>query len=771
MKSIYTLFLGHRWLSLLWLMVLILPLRAQVPTVPVIQGQAIVEEANAGDRPVKLAKASSGDFGVLRGQILSFLSASGNLKSVNMVEGAIRTAGLAPTSDGGFMVLASSGNTLFVVKKNAINNLVWSRSLKTSTASDAYTPVEILPSPDGNFLIFAQHHVATFGPNTNVTKVDGNGTVLWSRDVFTNPPLRNMFSVSQASIAADRVTGAPDGSYLMTGFIITVIDRPPTSGMMVFRIDAEASVLMSRSYSQFQFTDQVANPAEPGTFFVLGQAADPTFGTFGGSVFPYKMQSDGSLVRLGRFTLNSRSRITGGGPGLPYFTVVEGYGTGGSDFIVSGANAQSEVYLSKVVGGSGADVPEAILTTTDGFLLGGTTTSTDGDIRGKQGNGLATWAIKLNIVPDPETPIIQPPNPFVLQVQAYDCNTGQLALALAGGNGSAVEYRIVGNRDWAANSLFTIPAHQRQGTTFTLEARQSGQLVSRGFTAACGPNTTPQPPTPPNPPGNPSGFFLRIPTYDCETGKLTAFYSNGTGGPVEYRIAGLRNWGTSEEFTVPPWQRIGTTFTIEARLTNGAMSTVLFTTACNAGQPILPTPGVPQFPLTLFFIGAPVNCSTGQLTVNVGGSNGTPLSYKIPGLADWQSSPVFVVPAYQRNGTTFTLFIRQSGQDIQASATVNCGNGGSGTSRVALPEIEAGLQVVVLGNPTTDGVSVVVSGVEGQPLRVELLDARGYTLGQRNIERAGAHETHTFELSQQAAGLFLVRAVSGLQRQTAKVIK
>lgn len=766
MKSIYTLFLGYCRLSLLWLMMLtVLPLRAQTIPVPVIQGQAVIVDVSDPQAPVRMAHASSTDFGVLHGVVLSFVSASGNLKSVNRIEGATRTWGLTATNDGGFVVLAENGTDLFIVKKNALNNFVWSYILKTNTTSEIYRGVNILPTPDGGYLVIALHSVVGNAGNTNITRLNSAGGVLWSRDLFTAEPF-NPFGNS-TSIGFMQAVASADGTYLLTGMRFRPQARPQPNAAAAAKIDANANLIWSRTYSEaVAFADQAGNPRLLGTFLVLG-ITDPTVsGALNGPTYPYYVQTDGTLVRLGRFTLNNRSRITTYGSGVQDYVTVEGYGSGGSDFRLTRFDAQDQVIWNKTVGGSLEDIPQAILATADGYLVGGTTTSTDGDIRGKQNNELSTWVVKLSNIPNPETPIIQPPNPFVLNVQAYDCNTGQMALAIAGGNGSRVEYRIVGNRDWAAGNLFTIPAHQRHGTTFTLEARQSGQIVTRGFTAACGPNTNPQPPT------NPSGFYLRAPGYNCETGKLIALYSNGTG-TVEYRIAGLRDWGSSEEFTVPTWQRIGTTFTIEARLSNGAMSTILFTTACNAGESPLPTPGIPQFPPTLFFVGAPLNCSTGQLTVNIGGSNGTPLSYRIPGLADWQSSAVFQVPTYQRNGTTFTIDIRQTNQQIQASATVNCRDSGPGVARIAaLAEPGNQLLVTVLPNPVTGNELVVeVSGANGQAIDFALTDAGGrVVLNQRAIIGSARHR-QTLIVDHLIEGVYLLRVSSDSKTKVVKVLK
>lgn len=233
--------------------------------------------------------------------------------------------------------------------------------------------------------------------------------------------------------------------------------------------------------------------------------------------------------------------------------------------------------------------------------------------------------------PSFSTPSTTPPSPtpsgLVLTQPAYDCNTGQLTLNTSGGNGAPIEFRIIGNRDWSASSTFTIPAHQRQGTTFTLDARQSGQVISIGFTSVCGTSTTPQPP---NPPTTPSGFVLQTPNFNCATGLLSAAFSNGNGGPVEYRIVGNRDWNSSNEFVIPPWQRNGTTFTIDGRLNNGATSSIQFTTNCGAARTAnAETMAIPQLNAQLL----PNPVTGNELVVEVTGANGQAVDFALSDLS------------------------------------------------------------------------------------------------------------------------------------------
>ncbi|MBC8152636.1 MAG: T9SS type A sorting domain-containing protein, partial [Bacteroidetes bacterium] len=702
---------------------------------------------------------------------------AGALKSVAAVEGSVQintspveyapvltTAGLAPTADGGFVVLANDATNLYIIKKDANQNRVWSTVIAPSASQsngERYAGLDILPTNDGGYHIFATHLLATFLPSLQVTKVNSVGTILWSKEVLGQERIN---SNGTSARGFTKVVPSPDGNYLIPGNQFGFMIRPNPNRSLIVKIDGEANLISSRANTDVvAFSDAIANPYEVGTYFMLG-VTDPTFsGNLNGPTYPYKLQADGALVRLGRFTLNSQSRIASDGSGVPHYVIVEGYGQGGSDFIFTGVNDQNvaQPVWSRILGGSGADVPQAILPTGDGFLLGGTTTSTDGDIKGKAGNALATWVVKLS-----KASTTPPADAFAIDVLAYDCHSGQLVLGTTGGNGTSVDYRIAGLRDWAASNTFTIPPYQRQGTTFTLEARQTGQQVSRGFTAACVPNTTPQPPNPPTTPTNPSGFYLRTPAYDCTTGNLTALYSNGTGSPPEYRIVGLRDWGTSPEFTVPAWQRTGTTFTIEGRLPNGAQSVITFTTACDAGEP---TPPTPQFPPVLTFDKALYACSTGQLTLVTAGGDGTPIAYRIPGLADWQLSPVFQVPVYQRsNPFMFVAYIRQRDTEIGVSVTAYC----QGASRTAAPgEERNSLNAKVLPNPVVGGELVVeVTGVGGQSVEFTLTDTKGRVVSSQRAVMATDRHWQTMAIGQLTGGFYFLRLSTGNQLKVLKVM-
>lgn len=94
------------------------------------------------------------------------------------------------------------------------------------------------------------------------------------------------------------------------------------------------------------------------------------------------------------------------------------------------------------------------------------------------------------------------------------------------------------------------------------------------------------------------------------------------------------------------------------------------------------------------------------------GGDGTLIEYRVPGLRDWGVTTGFTVPTYQRNGTTFTLYARQSGREITTQYTTSC----PVTARVASPEPGASWQVSVLGNPVDDQVQLRLSGLAAKQL-------------------------------------------------------
>lgn len=174
---------------------------------------------------------------------------------------------------------------------------------------------------------------------------------------------------------------------------------------------------------------------------------------------------------------------------------------------------------------------------------------------------------------------------FTVQTPQYNCQTGQLVMQASGGNGSTIEYQISGLRGWGTDPNFTVPSWQVQGTTFTLQARQSGNVQTLAFTTSCNGGTTNPSPTNPPPTGGGGGALsLTEPTFSCATGDLTINTTGGNGSTIEYQIPGLRGWGAGPTMNVPSWQRNGVNFTLQARQSGTEAPSRTFTTNCGSGR-------------------------------------------------------------------------------------------------------------------------------------------------------------------------------------------
>ncbi len=84
---------------------------------------------------------------------------------------------------------------------------------------------------------------------------------------------------------------------------------------------------------------------------------------------------------------------------------------------------------------------------------------------------------------------------------------------------------------------------------------------------------------------------------------------------------------------------------------------------------------------------------------------------------------------------------------------------------------ETTLQVRILGNPVVgDKVEVAVSGVEGQPLRMQLTDVQGRIVSEYKTGQAGAVEQRQLLVGQQP-GILLLKVNTPTERQTIKLLR
>lgn len=644
---------------------------------------------------------------------------------------------------------------LFLLKINEEGQTIWFKDLFQLPAGQVgvfgFEPGSILALKDGGCLAVNTFYGPRSSNYVSVYKADASGNILFSSSIDAGES-----SILRSNNSINGVC-EHDGGYALVGSFYTSSPQWPVKGW-VAKLDQAGQQVWLQVVDNTVYSDIIPTASGDGYIAVSNDYTIPL----------YKLSLDGTIV-------TSNAAFTNGSPGtvknLQLTTdrdgnyLVSGTAAGNNnntDFAIWKARFDGSQFVpiwNKVID-KGMDALNSFNIAADGsYIASGTILSIPGYSDASVPETQAGYIVAFTVSTPPP-----PATTNITLSPSYDCTTGQLTVNATGGNGSAIEYQIIGLRGWGASPSFMVPAYQRTGTSFTLQARQQDQMVSLPFTTTCGIT----PPPPPTDPGTvPSGqFVLRTPDYDCNTGRLTAVYSNGDASIVEYQIAGLRGWGQSPEFMVPAWQRTGTSFTIEARTANGKTATIAYTTACG------PTP--PTTGSGLGFATPTMDCGGSNEPswlhinlLNIDLNYRNTIQYRVPGSADWQPHNVFYIPYWQANGTTFTLYARQNNIEYTTTFTTNCG----GAARQASSGEEPLWQARVLPNPVVDRFKVEITGAQGQLVIFQLTDLGGKSISeQQTVVKADQHQ-ETLTLPRQAVGVYLLRVSTQKHSQTLRVLK
>lgn len=753
MKKLYT--VANQWSGLFLLTVGMLVGQS-------VRGQAIpdVQWTQPGGGPI--AVLSDGNLVAGAGESLLKYDAQGN--EIGRVElfnppaapfrFAPRAVQLSGLTDGGIAAVLEgrafdTGPTIFVVRTYNGAGVLLGTASEFVPNTTAYT--DIMGTPDGGFLLLS----LTGAPSgvTTVRKYTRDAQLLWSQTVAY--PNANPGQLNPSATRGAAVVNAPDGGYVVAGsYTADPVNSPDATTGWVAKLGPQGTVIWQTILGSF--------PLPAGDLSDVGLAVHSTFAitdiiraadgngyalTGSGAGFSSRVLAPARTVLIeitpeGNFR---RSRLTDVMPTPAYIALYTGndgalhYAIGNSAETVLGADYQVLKIRANLTAGNSPSllpiVAQRIFITPQVDQLRGFAVMGDGGLVLSGTGGLRKLFSE------------RPASGLLVGTPAYNCQTGELVATASAATGAPVEYQIRGLRGWSTSNVFQVPTYQRLGTTFTIEVRQNGQIASLLFTTDC--LSVP-----------PDGrFALRLPDFNCQTGELTLFYSNGDGSAVDYRVAGLRDWGASATFAVPNHQRIGTTFTLQARTASGKTDELLFTTSCTSNPPPTNLPagfGVPD-----------LDCTNGRLIVTTAGGNNTPFEFKVPGLRDWGPSALFMVPNYQRTGTTFTLFLRQSGREFTSQFTTGC----PAATRLATPEVSTRLRAVIYPNPVGEQFTVEVRGATRQPVQFQVVDLHGHLLQSRQVEVSGDRHQERFTLPTSSAGLYLLRVATPEQRVTVKVLK
>ncbi|WP_026260711.1 T9SS type A sorting domain-containing protein [Spirosoma luteum] len=193
--------------------------------------------------------------------------------------------------------------------------------------------------------------------------------------------------------------------------------------------------------------------------------------------------------------------------------------------------------------------------------------------------------------------------------------------------------------------------------------------------------------------------------------------------------------------------------------------------ACGASPP----------PADFAITGATVNCQTVSaterrvmLSPQYTGVSGQPISFSVVNEMLPTTSPGPYTLRLYTDNPIIRLRATQFGTAGEASFNYNwlANCMGLGVARLGTGlEPTAGLRVRLLGNPVHTMVEVEVTGREDKPLNLSLTDVKGHLVDQRRTERAGAGEYYRFDVSNQPAGILLLRTSSQGQSETVRILK
>ena len=369
-----------------------------------------------------------------------------------------------------------------------------------------------------------------------------------------------------------------------------------------------------------------------------------------------------------------------------------------------------------------------------------------------------------------------------LLLPTYDCNTGTIIFNTAGGNGTPITYTAVGVQRSSPTAFFgTVePGLRADPKPILITATQNGVTARYVFDleAYCRGLAPVLPPNPVNPPSPTGPLTIQQPTYNCQSGVITFNTSGGNDSPITFQAVGVQlSSPTSITGTLEPGLRADPKSIVITATQNGMSVSITFNLGayCSGSTPpVVPPSTPPTTPPTggsLSLTMPTYVCTTGVITINTAGGNGTTITYTAVGVqrASATSNTGVVEPGLRGDPKPLLITATQSG--ITTSLTFNFGAFCAGTARVASAELGGRLSVRVLGNPTNgDVVSLEVRGAEGKSLSIETIDAAGQLQSEQRVKQAGAVETVRAQLGR-SAGVYLVQVQAGAERQTVRVVK
>lgn len=310
------------------------------------------------------------------------------------------------TSDGGYIIAGNTksddglfnnhyGNPglpdLFAIKVTPGGVVQWKVWLGGTEDDSA---MSVKQTTDGGYIIAGytrstdndvlDNHAAGYY-DMWVIKLNSNGGVTWKK-CFGGTGDEKAYDVIQTA----------DGGYMVCASAVT--NSPPVGRYGgVIKLDASGNLLWSKSFldnSDFKAVHQLSD----GSYVAAGTRTD--------DFYIVKMNSAGTATAIATYggsnqdICNSMTPTSDGGYILAGTTTstdgdVTGFQGGTYDYWVVKVDANLNLVWQKTLGGSGYDQANGVRELENGYIIAGTTNSTDGNVTTPLGNG-DTWVVKLD---------------------------------------------------------------------------------------------------------------------------------------------------------------------------------------------------------------------------------------------------------------------------------------------------------------------------------------------------------------------------------------
>ncbi len=290
-----------------------------------------------------------------------------------------------------------------------------------------------------------------------------------------------------------------------------------------------------------------------------------------------------------------------------------------------------------------------------------------------------------------------------------------------------------------------------------------------------------------NPPPPPTAGFAitNVTTVNCTTvtaGQrtltFTPIYAGTTGQPISFSVVNEMVSTTNPGPYTLSMYIDNPVITLKATQTGtaGEASFVYnWLAVCGAGSPPPPPPPSGNFAITgISTVSCQMISATQRslsFTPTYNGQNGQPISFSVVNEMSPTTNPGPYTLSMYIDNPVITLKATQSGTPGEVSFVYDWLAACTGNARLgAEPGVDA-WTLRSLGNPVTSEIVVELADATGQPVLLSLISPTGWVVERRMVTPATLAHREVFDVTDQGAGMLLLRAESASRNQTLKLLK